>query len=321
MENELTSLDQLELNLSPGNLTALNLILGFIMFGVALGIDYRDFTIIFRRPKAVLIGLSGQLIILPFLTVVLIYLLGDLVTPGMAMGMILVSSCPGGNVSNFMVHLARGNTALSVSLTAFSTVGAIITTPLNFLLWGSVYSRFILDNDTPLLRSLEIDPFEVGKTVVLLLGIPLMLGMLAARYLPAITEKIDRPIRILSVLAFVAIVVVAFQKNADAFTTHISAIFLIVLLHNLIIITGGWHWGRWWKLDRRDRRSVSIEMGIQNTGLGLVLLLNPSIFPPELPIGGMAAIAAWWGIWHIISGLALASLWRGKMPEVPTPAA
>ncbi|WP_223277510.1 bile acid:sodium symporter family protein [Phaeocystidibacter luteus] len=307
----LESLDQLQLNLDSGNLLLLNLILGFVMFGVAIGIDPSDFKMVIKKPKAVLVGLSGQWLILPFLTILLIALMGSYISTGMAMGMILVASCPGGNISNFMVHHAKGNTALSVSLTAFSTVGSIILTPLTFLFWGTIYTSWIAtDAENPLLRELSINPIEVGTAVFLLLGLPLLLGMGLRRIAPHLVSRLHTPMRWASILAFLAIIIVAFSKNLESFLAYIHLIFAIVLIHNAAVYLGGYTWSRAFKLKRRERRSIAIEMGIQNSGLGLVLLLNPTIFPLELPIGGMAAITAWWGIWHMVSGLSISSYWR-----------
>lgn len=322
MRDGLAALDQLDLNLSSGNLLALNLILGFVMFGVAMGITKDDFVWVARRPRFVLVGLVGQWVVLPAATVALVALLNPWLTPGVAMGMILVACCPGGNVSNFMVHLAKGNTALSVSLTAFSTAGAVVLTPLCFALWGSLYTKLLLPAATnPYLRSLEIDPLEVGRTVGLLLGVPLVLGMLFARFAPGVTQRIETPVRLTSIAFFAAIVVLAFGKNLDAFVAHIVYLFPIVLLHNGAALALGWAWARGAGLERRERKTVSVEVGIQNSGLALVLLLTPSIFPPELPLGGMAAIAAWWGIWHIVSGLGVAVWWRRRAVDpVPVPA-
>ncbi|MEM6326965.1 MAG: bile acid:sodium symporter family protein [Bacteroidota bacterium] len=316
MRDGLRALDALDLNLSQGNLLLLNLILGIVMFGVALGITTDDLRWVVRRPRTVLVGLVGQLVLLPAATVALVAVLHPWLTPGVAMGMILVSCCPGGNVSNFVVHLARGNAALSVSLTAVTTAGAVLFTPLNFALWGGLYSRWMLtEAANPLLRTLEIDPLAVGQTVFLLLGFPLMLGMAFARFAPNATARIEAPIRIASIGLFAAIVVVAFGKNLDAFVAHIAFLFPIVLVHNALALSLGWGWAGAARLARRERKAISIEVGIQNSGLGLVLLLNPAIFPPEVPIGGMAAIAAWWGIWHILSGLTLASWWRREVPS------
>lgn len=315
MRDGLSALDSLDLNLSAGNLTALNLILGFVMFGVALGITWADVRWVLKRPHYILIGAVGQVVLLPAGTVALVAVLSPWLTPGVAMGMILVACCPGGNVSNFMVHLARGNTALSVGLTALSTVGALVFTPLNFALWGGVYTRFLLaDGANPYLRALEIDALEVGRVVLLLLGLPLALGMLAARFAPSVSRRIEQPVRLLSIGLFAAIVVVAFGKNLDAFVAHIVLLFPIVGLHNALALGLGWVWAARTGLEQRERTTLSIEVGIQNSGLALVLLLNPAIFPASLPIGGMAAIAAWWGIWHIVSGLAVASWWRRRAP-------
>lgn len=317
MRDGLAALDQLDLNLSPGNLVVLNLILGVVMFGVAMGITPADFRWVLRRPRSVLVGLAGQLVLLPAATVLLVTLLGPWLTPGVAMGLVLVACCPGGNVSNFMVHLARGNTALSVSLTALTTAGAVLFTPLNFAVWGWAVTRFVLPApENPFLRSLEVDPLAVGQTVLLLLGAPLVLGMLVARYLPTVAARLEAPVRVLSIGLFAAIVAVAFGKNLDAFLAHVVFLFPIVLAHNALALAAGWQWARAAGLAARERRTVSVEVGIQNSGLGLVLLLNPSIFPPDLPIGGMAAITAWWGIWHIVSGLGVAAWWR-RRPVAP----
>lgn len=313
MRDGLAALDHLDLNLSPGNLAVLNLILGVVMFGVAMGITPDDFRWVARHPRAVAVGLVGQLVLLPAATVLLVALLAPWLTPGVAMGMVLVACCPGGNVSNFMVHLARGNTALSVSLTALTTAAAVLCTPLNFAVWGWVVTRVALPRaGAPLLRSLEVDPLAVGQTVLLLLGVPLVLGMLAARGFPSVVARLEAPVRFLSVGLFAAIVAVAFGKNLDAFLAHIVFLFPVVLLHNGLALGAGWAWARAGGLAARERRTVSVEVGIQNSGLGLVLLLNPAIFPPDLPVGGMAAITAWWGIWHIVSGLAVAAWWRGR---------
>ncbi len=316
MPSPLEALDHVRLNLSTGDVTIVNLTLGFIMFGVAIGIDTKDFTAILRNPRSVWVGLIGQWVILPALTLGIILIVNQWITVGIAMGLIMVASCPGGNISNFMVHLSKGNTALSVSLTAFSTLGSMLLTPITFLIWGTLYSWYASTNgDNPLLQKLSIDPIEVGKSVFLLLGLPLILGMSLRRYHLRLAMKLEVVMRWLSVAAFLVILGVAFSKNIDSFVNYIGAIFLLVLLHNAAIILVGYRWAKAWKLPQSDRRSVALEMGIQNTGLGLVLLLNPNIFPSDAPIGGMVLIAAWWGIWHIVSGLSTAFYWRVKTIE------
>jgi BASS family bile acid:Na+ symporter len=232
--------------------------------------------------------------------------------------MILVASCPGGNISNFISSLAKGNVALSVSLTAIATLGAIVLTPLNFALWGKLYIWAYNVKAEHLLQPLVIDPTEMFKTVFILLGVPLIVGMWFNHKFPKTTAKIVKPIKNLSILLFVVIVVLAFSNNYSHFLSHITYIFLIVLVHNAVAFTTGYSIASIFKLEKIDRRSVTIETGIQNSGLGLVLLFNPKIFPStividgierSLEIGGMAYIAAWWGIWHILAGLTIAGLW------------
>jgi BASS family bile acid:Na+ symporter len=224
--------------------------------------------------------------------------------------MLLVASCPGGNVSNFISSVAKANVALSVSLTAVGTVLAVIFTPLNFAFWGGLYST-----TSPLLRPIHIDPFEMFQTVVILLGIPVAAGIIFSQKLPAITRKIQGPIQKLSLLVFAAFVVLAFRNNYEYFIRYINWIFIIVLIHNMMALLSGYWFSRAFGLQRTDCRTISIETGIQNSGLGLVLLFNPKIFPPELNMGGMAFIAAWWGIWHILSGLGIATLWSYFRPS------
>lgn len=309
MREDLLVLDTIRLNFSQTGLFIMNIAIGFIMFGVALDIKWQNFKEIFIRPKSAIIGLISQFVVLPAITFLAVWLLSPYITPAVAFGLILVSSCPGGNISNFISSVAKANVALSVSLTAMGTAIAVIMTPFNFALWGGLYSA-----TSPLLRPLHIDPLEMFQTVVILLGIPVALGILFSRKFPRITEKIKKPIRTFSLLLFAAFVVMAFKNNYEYFIKFIEWIFLIVLLHNSMALFTGYWFSRAFGLSRIDSRTVSIETGIQNSGLGLVLLFNPAIFPPELNMGGMAFIAAWWGIWHILSGLGIAAFWAYAKP-------
>ena len=310
MHDDLLLLDSIRLNFSQGSLHIMNISIGFIMFGVSLGIKWESFRDIFLNPRKIIIGLSSQFLVLPAVTFIAVWLLGDYITPSVAFGMLLVASCPGGNVSNFISSVAKANVALSVSLTAVGTVLAVIFTPLNFAFWGGLYST-----TSPLLRPIHIDPFEMFQTVVILLGIPVAAGIIFSKKLPAITRKLQGPIRKLSLPAFAAVVVLAFRNNYEYFIRYINWIFIIVLIHNMMALLSGYWFSRAFGLQRTGCRTISIETGIQNSGLGLVLLFNPKIFPPELNMGGMAFIAAWWGIWHILSGLGIATLWSYFRPS------
>ena len=312
MFESLLELDQIRLNFSPQGLLVINLTLAFIMFGVALDIKVESFKNIFvSNKRAPVAGFLSQFLLLPMVTFLLVVVLNRFITPSVAMGMILVASCPGGNISNFISSLAKGNAALSVTLTAIATLVAIILTPLNFSIWGGLYTDYISHVDSAtLLQPLEINPMAMFETVFILLGIPLILGMLFNRYFPRVTGKIIGPIRTASIFIFFGIVILALRNNFEHFLAHIHLIFLIVLVHNAIGLTTGYLFGTAMRLRVIDRRAVTIETGIQNSGLALVLLFNPKIFPPDLAIGGMAFIAAWWGIWHILSGLGIAAVWR-----------
>ncbi|ADQ78282.1 Bile acid:sodium symporter [Paludibacter propionicigenes WB4] len=312
MYEALQQLDPIRINFSASGMHFINIVLGFIMFGVALSIKPKQFIEIFKEPKPYLVGLFGHIFALPFMTFLLVIALNNFITPTIAMGMFLVAACPGGHISNFMTSYAKGNTELSVGLSASTTILATFTTPFNFALWGGLYMHFVSNKAGHLLQSLEIDNLQMFETVFLLLGIPLILGILFAKYFPRITEKLKKPIQYISIVFFILLVVLAFSNNLDLFLKHIFYVFFIVLLHNLLAFLTGFSLASIFKVSNRNRRTITIEMGIQNSGLGLVLLFNTKIFPHDMALGGMLFITAWWGIWHIISGLSIATYWSGK---------
>lgn len=306
------NLDALNVTMNGGS-TLLNVVLAFVMFGVALGIKPATFVDIIKNPKSILTGILCQLVLLPALTLVLIMICGNWISPMIALGMILVASCPGGNISNFITSLSRGNSELSVSLTAFNTAACIFTTPLNFAFWGKLYLNFAGNRSISTLPDLEIPLGDIFQSIFIIMGIPLILGILCGQYLPKVTKFLKKPLQHLSIIVFIAMVIIIFKGNFDVFMQAIQYIFLIVLLHNLLALGIGFSTSSLLKLPYKDRRTITIESGIQNSGLGLILLLNPNIFPDTgawANNGGMLVITAWWGVWHIISGLTLAFAWR-----------
>lgn len=294
------SIDSIQLPEVKNALLPLNISLFIIMFGVALGIRLTDFKRIINMPKPTILGIVSQFILLPLFTFLLVYFIQPMSSIGL--GMILIAACPGGNISNFMTSLAKGNAALSVTLTAFATLTAVVLTPFNFQLYGNLFAP-------ELMHSINVDPIEMFKTVALILAIPLVLGMLFNNYYPKITAKIVKPIQYLSILIFLAIVVFAFAKNWEIFTKYISALFFLVLIQNVVALTSGFSMAKLFKLNLPDTKTLTIETGIQNSGLGLILYFN---FFSDYTLGGMGMIVAWWGIWHIIAGLSVASLWVRK---------
>lgn len=317
MKEQLAGLDALSINFGSSGMMIVNIILAFVMFGVALGIKLDTFKDVLMKPKSLIVGVLLQWFALPFITFVLAIALGHWITPMIALGMILVASCPGGNISNFMSSWAKGNIELSVSMTAITTAFAPFITPLNFWLWGTLYYQVIsVKQDVPTL----IIPFlpMLGQ-ILLLLGIPIVLGMLCSKYFPKMTQKITKPAQVISIILFMGMIVVSFSQNFTLFIENIFYVFFIVMIHNAFALSTGYFGGKLFKLPVRDIRSLTVEVGIQNSGLGLVLLFNPKIFPPEIWhgfYGGMLFITAWWGIWHIVSGLTISSLFRRKkLPE------
>jgi BASS family bile acid:Na+ symporter len=309
MYEQLLNLDSIRINFSASGMHAVNIILAFVMFGVALGIRLQTFKTIFTYPKSAILGLVSQLIVLPAITFLLVVIFNHYITPMVAMGMILVAACPGGNISNFISQLSKANTELSISLTAITTALSTIMTPFNFSFWGGLYVNFINKQAGHALQELHIDNFQMFETVFILLGVPLLLGVLTMKFLPKVAEKLKKPMQYFSILFFAAMVVIAFSNNFDLFLKYIFYIFILVFIHNALALSVGYGLASLFRLPHADRRTLTVETGIQNSGLGLILLFNPKIFPPDIAIGGMLFVTAWWGIWHIISGLTIASYW------------
>lgn len=316
MKEQLLYLDQLTINLGATETTLVNIILAFVMFGVALGIKLETFRDVFKNPKSVLTGLGLQWVALPAITCLLAIILNPIITPMVAIGMILVASCPGGNISNFISSLSKGNVELSVSMTAVSTLFAPIITPFNFWLWGTLYCRFAaVKNDIP---TLEIPFAEMLEQIVLILGIPIILGVIVSRYIPRVAKALAKPSQVLSILLFLTMVVVSVNKvltgldSTWAVYAALLTALLVVIIHNASVLGLGYSGASLMKVAPADRRSLTIETGIQNSGLGLALLLNPAIFDPTVwhNNGGMVIVTALWGVWHIISGLTVASIFR-----------
>ena len=316
MKEQLEGLSDLTINFGEGGMMIVNIILAFVMFGVALGIKTSTFKEVFKKPKSVIVGVLMQWVGLPLVTFLVALALNQWITPMIALGMILVACCPGGNISNFISSLSKGNVELSVSMTAITTALAPIVTPFNFWFWGNLYAHIVSVKQN--IPELSIPFLPMLYQILLLLGVPIVLGLLFARRHPNATKKITKPAQALSILLFVGMVVVSFSQNWQIFIDNIIYVFFIVLIHNACALATGYFGGRLAKLPIKDCRSLTVEIGIQNSGLGLVLLFNPVIFPPEVwhqHYGGMLLVTAWWGIWHIVAGLTVAFLFRRKPIE------
>ncbi|MFI8555583.1 bile acid:sodium symporter family protein [Psychrobacter sp. NPDC077938] len=281
----------------PRSLILLNLILALMMFGVSLSLRLEDFKRIVLSPIAPIAGLFAQFFLLPLATCLFTWALN--IDPELALGMILVASCPGGSFSNIMTWLARGNVAVSVSMTAVSSLAAAILTPVNFAFYG-----WLNPHTREYLTKITMDPSSILLLVLLVLALPLVLGMVTGRRLPDLVVRIQKPLRIFSLLVLMAFVAIAFYSNFALFLERFHSFFWLVVGHNLLALSLGYGMGLVLKLPVADRRAVTLEVGIQNSGLGLVILFT---FFPEA--GGMMLITAFWGVWHLVSGLTLSQIW------------
>lgn len=295
-------LDQVRIDFDPSSLNLLNALLALMMFAAALSVRSADFRYILRSPKAPLIGLLCQFVLLPAATYGLTRLLS--LSPSIALGMILVAACPGGSFSNIMTWLSRGHLATSVSMTAISSTAALVMTPLNFIFYAQ------LNPETrAIVETIAVEPGQMIRLVALVLVIPLLLGMVTGQRFPEFARRADRPARWLSLLVFLVFVTLAFSRNGGLFMQHATSFAGLVVLHNAVALGLGWSAAWMARLAEDERRAVTLEVGIQNSGLGLIILFT---FYSEL--GGMMLITAFWGVWHLVSGLMLSAYWARQAP-------
>jgi BASS family bile acid:Na+ symporter len=246
------------------------------------------------------LSVVGHHLLFPAATFLLILVLKPL--PSIGLGMLLVSSCPAGHISNFFTHRAGGNAALSVSISTLSTVFAVFMMPFNVTFWASHHPGM-----SAIMKDFSLDPLKMFLEVGMLLGIPLALGLFISHNYPALAKKALKPMRIFSLVIFGVFVTGALLANWKFFLEFGSMVVGLVFIHNACALGAGYGLARISGLAERDCRAVSFETGIQNSGLGLVLIFN--FFGG---IGGMAIVTAWWGIWHIFAGMALSTFWMKR---------
>jgi BASS family bile acid:Na+ symporter len=296
MQNQ-TDIDAIKINFDASGLWVLNIAIAIIMFGVALGISMDDFKRLLKKPKILFIGILSQFILFPSLTFVAILIIQP--HPSFALGMMMIAACPGGNVSNFFSKMAGGNAALSVSLTAFATLICVFMTPINLQFWGGLY-----EPTNQILKTVSLNPIDLFKLVAVILGIPLFFGMLIKHYHSEMAEKIEKVLKPLSMLVFIALIFIAFSQNLEVFINHIHHVIFLVIFHNIFAYILGFYTAKSFGLNIQDTKTIAMETGIQNGGLGLLLIF--SFFEG---LGGMALLAAFWGIWDVFSGILLATYW------------
>jgi bile acid:Na+ symporter, BASS family len=296
----MTDVDNIRIAFDEGSLTTLKIVIAAIMFGIALDTRLSDFAAAVRRPGTIAIGVVAQFLLLPAITFVLTLLLD--VRGSVALGMILVACCPPGNVSNILTHRAGGDVALSVSMTAVGNVLAIVLMPLNVAFWGSLHPT-----GQELLRDIELSALDMLGEIAFVIGVPFAAGITLARLWPRVASRAGKVVGPVAFLALGAVIVVGVSNNWQLFLDYIGIVLLAVLLHDALALGLGWGIARATRLPVPSRKAMTFEVGIRNAGLGLLLVF--SFFDG---LGGMALVAAWWGIWDIIAGLAVAQWWRSR---------
>jgi len=288
----------------PQSLLLLNGILALMIFGVSMSLRVADFYRVLRYPRAPVVGLVCQFLLLPALTTAVTW--GLAINAELALGMLLVACCPGGTFSNIMTFIARGNVAVSVSMTAVSSLAAVVLTPLNFALYGAINPV-----TQPLLQSIALDSEKIALLFVFVLGLPLIAGMWVGAHYERFAQRFEVVFRRFSLIALLVFVVLAVAKNLDQLLEYVATLIVLVAGHNALALLLGFAVARLVKLPARDTRAVTLEVGIQNAGLALSILFT--FFSDQ---GGMLLIAAFWGMWHLVSGSLLSYWWAARpVPE------
>ncbi|PSL43543.1 BASS family bile acid:Na+ symporter [Salsuginibacillus halophilus] len=265
----------------------INLLLGVVMFGMGLTMRPVDFQAVAKKPLPVFIGLAAQFVIMPLAAFVIAYALQ--LPPALAAGLVLVGACPGGTASNVMVYLSRGDVAVSVAMTSVSTLLAPLLTPAAFLLLAGQW--------------LPVSAGDMVVSILQVIIVPIVLGVLVRRTFPDAVERSVAALPVVSVAAILAIIAAILGLNQEEVLTGSALVFAAVILHNTFGLLLGYLTAVFTGLDRTKRRAISLEVGMQNSGLAAGLAtahLNPLAALPS----------AIFSVWHNISGTALVSLWN-----------
>lgn len=266
-------------------------ILGIIMLGMGMTMTVDDFKGVLQSPKAVLIGVVAQFVVMPGLAFVLCKLFN--LPPEIAVGVILVGCCPGGTASNVITYMAKGNVALSVACTSVSTLLAPVLTPAIFYLLASQW--------------LKIDAASMFISILQVVLLPIVIGLILRTWLKRQVESYIQVMPLVSVIAIVAIVAAIIGGSKAAIFQSSLLILAVVILHNGLGYLLGFTAARFFKLPYADSKAIAVEVGMQNSGLGVALA---AVHFAASPI--TAVPSAIFSLWHNISGPALATYWASK---------
>lgn len=295
---ETATLDELRIVLDPIGQIGLALALILIMFSISLNLQIKDFAFLLQRRTLFIGGVAAQMVALPLITFALVLLLQP--PPSIALGMFVVACCPGGVVSNLFTYMASGNVAYSVSLTATSSALAALLTPTLILFWSRLY-----EPTATLLHSIAFDPFTFLVQTTVLLAAPLTIGMILAARAPDLAMRLQKKAALTGTLGLAGAIIYGTVKFLPLLMPALPMLFFFTILHNAAAFTTGAVAGVLMRADIPTRRALVFEVGIQNSGLALVILLGQFD-----GLGGAAAIAAVWGVWHLIAGASLVGVMR-----------
>lgn len=269
-----------------------NYLLMIVMFGMGLTLKFEDFKVVFTRPKDIIIGAIAQFTIMPLLAF-LLSLIFKLPTE-LAVGVILVGTCPGGTSSNVMTYLAKGDVALSVGMTSVSTILAPFATPLLTLLYAG--------------QRVNVNAVNMFISIVQVVIIPIGLGFIINRFFHKFTSHIKEILPLISVLAIVSIVAAVVSANSSRLMQVGYLIIIVVILHNCLGYLLGFTVGKLLRLDNSKCKAISIEVGMQNSGLATSLAATHFASIPLATVPG-----AIFSVWHNISGSIVANIMSSKM--------
>jgi len=264
-------------------------LLGVVMFGMGAGLRVENFLTVLRRPVTVILGLGLQFLMMPLAGWLLAVLAG--LPPQLAAGMVLVGCSPGGTASNVICYLARGDVALSITLTACSTLLAILVTPVLMVLYAG--------------QTVAVPAFEMLQTIFWIIFLPVALGTGLNHLFPGTMALFRTLFPVVSVLAIVFIIAIIVALNRGRLADMAAELLLLVALHNLIGLAGGYWFARWTGQDRKISRTIAIEVGMQNSGLAVALAVKYFSVAAAIP-------GALFSIWHNLSGSLLAGYWSRR---------
>jgi bile acid:Na+ symporter, BASS family len=270
-------------------------LLAVIMLGMGMTLTPSDFVIVGRRPLALLLGVATQFLVMPLLALGIALLLRF--PPELAAGMVLVGSAPGGTASNVIVYLSRGDTALSVAMTSVSTLLAPVVTPFLVLLLAGQF--------------LPVDAGDLVVSIVQIVLVPVLVGLVLRRLAPRAIERALPGLPLVSVSAITVVVMAVVAGSADALRDVALLLIVGVMLHNAAGLALGYGVAAVCRVPESSRRAISVEVGMQNSGLAAALATAHFTPVAALP-------SALFSVWHNVSGAALASFWARRAPEPVT---